>query len=83
MVRDEILRAFRDPGEVADAELLGLAEGSGEHESRWVGERAGLAGGALSIARRKPMQTQLLGYPEVETKQFAAISGHLQHPNDH
>jgi hypothetical protein len=56
VVRDVILRTLRDPGEIANAELLGLAEGSGEHEPRRVSEGTCLAGGTLGIAKREPMQ---------------------------
>jgi hypothetical protein len=70
---DEVLRTFGDPGEVTDAELFRLGEGGREHEPGRIGQRAGLAGSALSIGKRQPLQSQLLGDLEVETEQVAMI----------
>ena len=42
MVRHEIVRAFADPGQVADTELVRTGQGGGEGQPRRIGERAGL-----------------------------------------
>ena len=76
-MRDEILRALRDPGEVADAELFSLTERRSEHEPGRVGERSGLACGALCLGKREPLQPEPLGDLEVEAEQLAAIGCHM------
>ena len=66
-MRHEVLRTLRDPGEVTDAKLFGLAQCGGEHQPRRVGERAGLARGALGIHGCKALLSQLFGDVEIET----------------
>ena len=76
-MRHEVLRTLGNPGEVTDAKLFGLAKCGGEHEPRRVGERAGLARGALGIHGGKALLSQLFGDVEVKTEEFTAISAHV------
>jgi hypothetical protein len=76
VVGDEVLGALRDPGEVADAELLDLAQGAGEHEPGRLAESRSASGNTLCLARIEPASAESLGHVEVETEKIAAVVGH-------
>lgn len=76
VVGGEVLGALRDPGEIADTELLGLAERAGEHQACGICERASAAGGAFGVARAEAARAQPLGDLEVETETLAAVARH-------
>ncbi len=75
VVADEVLRSRGDPGEVADAQLLAVAQGERDQKPRRVGER-------LRTSRRPCREIEIqaladrLGARQVQTQQIAAILGH-------
>ena len=76
MVRDEVLRALGDPGEVAYAQLLGLCEGRRKCQTSGVGERRCASGERSGDVRIDSGAPQLLGGIEVEAEELALV-GHI------
>jgi hypothetical protein len=76
VVGDEVLGALRDPSEVADTELLDLAQSAGEHQPCGVCERSSASGGAFGLAHVEPAGAQSLGHFEVKTEKLAAVVCH-------
>ena len=75
MVRDEVLRALDDPGEIAHAELIGLGKRGSERQSCGVAERPRSAGCDLGSVLVEPLPADLLGGLQIETQEIAMI-GH-------
>src|SRR5438034_2833252 len=76
MVRDEVLRAPADPGQVTHAQLATVAQRDGETEASWVGERSSAGGGSLRGTRRQAPPTQSLRLRKVEAEDITAFFGH-------
>jgi hypothetical protein len=76
MMRNQILRALADPGQVADAQLTAISQDDGESETRGIRERAGTRGGVLRLGQRETAAAQLLGTREIEAEKLAAIVAH-------
>jgi hypothetical protein len=81
-MRDEVLRALDNPGEVTHAELARIRESGSQKETRCIGQRMGALRRILSLGGLNPTSSYPLGDPEVETRQVAAIV-HAGQPNDH
>jgi len=75
VVADEVLGSRGDPGEVADAQLLAVAQGECDQKPRRVGERLRASG---CPCREVEIQTlaDRLGARQVQTQQIAAIIAH-------
>ena len=75
VVADEVLRSRGDPRQVADAQLLAVAQGERDQKPRGVGER-------LRTSRRPCREIEIqaladrLRARQVQTEQIAAILGH-------
>lgn len=76
MVRDELVRAFAYPGEVADAQLTAVAQRECDREPRWVAQRFGRLGGALELGQWAAGVPECLRTREVQAQQFAVILAH-------
>jgi hypothetical protein len=81
-MRDEVLRALCDPGEIADAELVDRLERSRECQPRRIGERLGPLCLDTSDRWLEPGAANRLGPLEVEAEQIAAVlAWHPKHAN--
>jgi hypothetical protein len=73
VVGDEILGAFSDPGEIADAELVPFTKRGYEREPRRVGEHTCAGGSALSVRRVQAVLAQRFRTVKIETEKVAAV----------
>jgi len=76
MMRNEILRALADPGEVADAELAPVAQGDSDGKTGGIGERPCAAGGHLGRGGQDATAAQRLSTREVEAEKLATVVAH-------
>ncbi len=74
MVADEVLGSAGDPGQVADAELLALAQGQCDQQPGGITECFG-AGGCGLGGRRVELRADGFGARQVEAEQVAAVIG--------
>lgn len=65
MVRNEILGAFGDPGQVTDAELPSLPQSGGERQSSRIGQRTGTSCAALCELEMESSSTKTLRQWEI------------------
>ena len=75
-MRYKCLWTFDNPGEITDAELVGLLERRGEGEASRITKRAGKSRGAKRGLRLQALLPQTLGYREIKTEQLATILAH-------
>jgi hypothetical protein len=76
MVRNEILGAFGNPCQVADAELPRRPQSGGERQSSRIGQRTGTSCAALCDLEIESFSAKTLRQWEIQAKQVAAIIGH-------
>jgi hypothetical protein len=76
MMRDEILGAFENPGEVADAELPAVSQRGGERQASRIGEGFGLSGQVRSTVRVETPFAESLRPREIQAEEVAAVVGH-------
>src|SRR6266536_5760195 len=76
-MRDQVLVASADPGEVTDAELAALAERCGEAEARRGGQRASACRGSPRGGRGQPPLAELLSLRNVEAENIPMIVRHI------
>lgn len=74
MVADEVLGPAGDPGQVADAELLALAQGQCDQQPGGITECFG-AGGRGLRGSRVELRADGFGARQVEAEQVAAVIG--------
>src|SRR5207244_6303467 len=65
-----------DPGEVADAQLVRLAECRRQHQPGRIRQRACLARCDIRLFASKPVLAQSLGHLQVQAEKVAAIVSH-------
>jgi hypothetical protein len=76
MVRDEVLRACGDPGEVAHAQLAPLAQDGGQRKTGRIRERPRPPRRPLSDRVGQSSSSQRLRLREVEAQKLAGIVAH-------
>ena len=77
VMRDEVLCAFDDPGEVADTQLLGFRKSGRKRQPCRVRERVRPTGSRFSEPWVEAATAQLLRGGEVEAEQIAVVVGHV------
>jgi hypothetical protein len=75
-MRHERLRTLDDPGEITDAELVGLEKRRGEREPCGICQRAGQTGCEDGSVWLDALRPQTLGNGKVEAEQVAAVVDH-------
>jgi hypothetical protein len=75
-MRDEVLGALGDPGQLAPAELPTLAQSDRQRESCRVRERPRPLGGFVSSPRTEPTTAYLLRPRQVHTQQITPLILH-------
>ena len=75
-MRDEVLGTLDDPGEVADAQLVGVEQRRGKRQARRIGEPLCSRGRDFSRAGGETPLSEPLGRRKVEAEQIAAVFGH-------
>src|SRR5439155_21935936 len=76
VMRDEVLGALDDPGEVAHAELVGVEQRCGKRQTRRIRESLRPRGRDLRGAGGETPVPEPLGRRKVEAEQVAAVVGH-------
>ena len=72
-MRHERLGTLDDPGEITDAELIGLEQSRRDGEPRWIRECAGETGRTDGSCWLDPLCPQSLGNRKVEAEKVAAV----------
>jgi len=72
-MRDEVLRALGDPGEVADTELVRPRERRRQCQPRWIGKSTRSLGRKPSYRRLEPRASDRLGLLQVEAEKIATV----------
>jgi hypothetical protein len=73
MMGDKRLRAFSDPGEVADTQLARLEQRRRQHQAGRIRQRARLPRRDIRAVECKPLLAQPLGDLQVQAEKVAAI----------
>ena len=73
VVRDEILRALHDPGEIADAEFAALKQRRRERQPCAIGECLGPLRCQLGVLDGQTRSAQLLRSREVDAEEVADV----------
>ena len=76
MMRNQVLRTFHDPGEIADAELAAVAECQRDRQSSRVGERTESLRQRAGLDFPETLLPKLFRMGEVDAEQFTAIIIH-------
>src|SRR5207247_4359895 len=77
VVRDELLVAARDPGEIADAGRLAFAKRDRDRKPRRMGDRLRPGSPALELARVRQSLPDSLGLRKIEAEEVAGVAvGH-------
>jgi hypothetical protein len=77
VMRDEILGALDYPGQITNAQLLGLAEGGEQGQPGRVAKGFRLSGQLLGGIELQAFAPETLGDGEVEAEKFTAIISHI------
>src|SRR5438067_5020020 len=75
-MRDEVLSALRDPAQIADTQLIAVAERRCEDETRGIAKRLGAGRELIGLPPIESSLTQLLGTRQIEAQQLAAVIRH-------
>src|SRR5713226_6624763 len=77
-MRNEVLGALDDPREIADTQLVPVAQSERDRQPRRVAQRLEADGGAARCAVVKPSLAKRLGKGQVEAEKFTLVgSGHI------
>src|SRR6185437_6603230 len=81
VMRDERLRAFDDPREIADAELVRFGERRRDHQTGRIAECSQPLANQQKRRARTVRLTQPLGHVEIEAQQVTTLVAHDEHAN--
>ena len=73
MMRDQLVGAATDPGEVAHTEFVGRCERNRQLKTRWVSERACSSGGGRYLSGGGENVANGFGLCQIEAEEFTTI----------